>query len=115
MNNYYIRVYGLVARIPEGKVATYGQLAAMLGNPLTARQVGYAMNAAPECLQLACHRVVNKKGEMQSGNVFGGAERQRQSLEMEGVIFLENGCVDAKKCMWRPEILNEFNTPVGGK
>jgi methylated-DNA-protein-cysteine methyltransferase-like protein len=106
VNKFYAGVYEIVARIPEGKVTTYGQLAAMLGNPLAGRQVGYAMSAAPEGYHLPCHRVVNKKGEMQPGSVFGGAEAQRMILEQEGVIFLESGCIDLKKSIWRPEIIN---------
>jgi len=102
MNKFYADVYELASLIPEGKVASYGQIASMLGNPLAARQVGYAMNAAPEHLHLPCHRVVNKKGEMLPGIAFGGAEEQRKRLEQEGVIFLDNGCIDMKKSMWRP-------------
>jgi len=102
MNLFYAAVYELAAQIPEGKVAAYGQIAAMLGNPLAARQVGYAMNAAPEHMHLPCHRVVNKKGEMLPGSAFGGPAEQRKSLEQEGAIFLDNGCIDMRKSMWRP-------------
>jgi len=103
MNKFYADVYELAALIPEGKVAAYGQIASMLGNPLAARQVGYAMNAAPENLHLPCHRVVNKKGEMLPGSAFGGVEAQKKRLKQEGVIFHDNGCIDMKKSMWRPE------------
>lgn len=104
MNKYYAAVYEIVARIPAGKVASYGQIAAMLGNPLAARQVGYAMNAAPEHMNLPCHRVVSKEGRMLPGAVFGDFGMQRKTLEQEGVVFLENGCIDMKKSLWRPEV-----------
>ena len=105
MNRFYADVYEIVARIPAGKVATYGQIASMLGNPLAARQVGYAMSAAPEDSEIPCHRVVNRKGEMLSGIAFGGAAAQRKRLEAEGVCFRPDGCVDFARSLWRPEFM----------
>ncbi len=103
MKNFYSDVYEIVAEIPRGKVITYGALAAMLGKPLGARQVGYAMHHAPTHLSLPCHRVVNQKGEMLRGDAFGGEDSQRALLEDEGVIFKDNGCIDMKRCLWRAE------------
>ena len=100
MNEFYAHVYTVVALIPKGKVATYGQIAALLGNPQAARRVGYAMYNAPEDLDLPCHRVINAKGSMLPGAVFGSNNAQREKLEQEGVIFKANGCVDMKKSRW---------------
>lgn len=101
-SQFYDQIYQLVAQIPSGKVATYGQIAAMLGKPLAARQVGEAMRRTPEYLDIPTHRVVNRAGEMAPGYAFGGAARQRGRLEAEGVVFSEAGCIDLEKCRWQP-------------
>lgn len=97
----YDRIYEVVADIPKGRVATYGQIAWMAGNPRAPRVVGYAMRKVSCELNLPCHRVVNRLGEMAPDHVFGGAEVQRALLEEEGVIFLENGRIDMEKSQWR--------------
>lgn len=97
----YDRIYEIVAEIPVGKVATYGQIAWMAGNPRAPRIVGYAMRKAPRELNLPCHRVVNRLGEPAPDHVFGGAEIQRAQLEEEGVIFLKNGRIDMEQSQWR--------------
>lgn len=100
MKNFYKRVYEIVSKIPRGKVATYGQIALLLGEPRSARIVGWAMKAAPDSLKLPCHRVVNRLGEMAPEYAFGSQEVQRALLISEGIIFKEDGCVDIKKCLW---------------
>jgi methylated-DNA-protein-cysteine methyltransferase-like protein len=98
--DFFRRVYCLVARIPAGQVATYGQIAAMLGSPGAARTVGWAMQAAGE--GLPCHRVVNAAGALSPPEVFGpGVQRDR--LEHEGVSFLPSGRIDLKHHLWRGE------------
>jgi methylated-DNA-protein-cysteine methyltransferase-like protein len=89
MNTFFEQVYGYVAQIPCGKVATYGQIARFLGNPRGARQVGWAMRHCPE--QLPWQRVV-----MADGSVTGGVytDLRRKLLEEEGVTFLPDGRVD---------------------
>ncbi len=91
---FFQQVYDLVAQIPKGKVTTYGGIAARLGGYYSGRTVGFAMRAAPSERKLPCHRVVNKKGEMSPGYVFGSAARQRKMLQDEGVPFLPNGNID---------------------
>ena len=98
----FARIYSFVAAIPAGKVMTYGQVARLLQVPCPARVVGYAMHGAPERLGLPCHRVVNRKGEMAPGEIFGGAETQRLILKREGVKFLRDGRVDLDACLFRP-------------
>ena len=98
--DFFQRVYKIVSQIPEGKVATYGQIALLLGEPRSARIVGWAMKAAPKELNLPCHRVVNKLGEMAPSYVFGSMELQRDILISEGITFKENRCIDMKKHLW---------------
>lgn len=99
--NFFIRVYDIVSRIPEGQVATYGQIALIAGNPYASRIVGYAMKRAPSEQNLPCHRVVNKEGSMAPDHVFGGQDLQRSRLEQEGITFKTNGCINMEKHLWR--------------
>lgn len=101
MEGFFKKVYQIVAQIPEGKVATYGQIAALLGEPRHARIVGWAMHDAPKELNLPCHRVVNKSGNLSPGYIFGPGE-QRVLLEREGVSFLGNGRINMKEHLWEP-------------
>ncbi len=96
------QIYDVVAQIPSGKVATYGQIADMVGRPRGARTVGWALHSVPEHLGLPCHRVINQSGELAPKHVFGGYEIQRELLESEGVKFESNGKVDLEKCLWCP-------------
>lgn len=100
MKDFFSRVYKIVSEIPEGKVATYGQVALLLGEPRNARIVGWAMRSVPKHLNLPCHRVVNKFGEMAPEYVFGSAELQRFMLISEGITFKKNGCIDMEKHLW---------------
>ncbi len=101
MNGFFKQVYQVVAQIPSGKVATYGQIAALIGEPRNARVVGWAIHDTPKELNLPCHRIVNKMGDLSPGHIFGPDE-QRILLENEGVTFKENGRIDLKKHLWEP-------------
>jgi methylated-DNA-protein-cysteine methyltransferase-like protein len=96
---FYETVYALVRRIPAGRVVSYGQLAWMLHEPRQSRLVGRAMRCCAE-RDVPCHRVVNSQGRLVPGWL-----EQRRLLELEGVAFRENGCVDMKRCLWRPDCL----------
>ena len=87
-------VYDVVAQIPAGRVATYGQLARLVGMPGYARRAGRALASAPE--GVPCHRVVNA-----SGRTVPGWTAQRELLEAEGVPFRRNGCVNLAQAAWR--------------
>ncbi len=100
-SNLYQDIYDIVADIPEGRVATYGQIAWMAGRPRAARVVGYAMHRVPNGLDIPCHRVVNRSGQMSPPHVFGGEDIQRAMLQEEGVVFLKNGYIDMEKCQWQ--------------
>lgn len=92
-------VYAAVRRIPRGRVATYGQIARMIGRPRAARVVGYALSAAPA--DVPCHRVVSRQGGLSEAFSPSGRETHRLLLEMEGVAFREDGTVDLETCLWR--------------
>lgn len=90
------RIYEAVCRIPEGRVATYGQIAAMAGNPRMCRAVGNALHKNPDPEHIPCFRVVNSKGELSGAFAFGGADEQKNRLEAEG-IEVDNGKVDLSR------------------
>ena len=93
----YEKIYEAVKSIPKGKVATYGQVATLVGNANLARTVGNALHTNPDKSIIPCHRVVNCKGGVAEFYAFGGPEAQRKLLESEGVLFKENGKIDLNK------------------
>lgn len=99
---FFDRVYDVVMQIPKGNVATYGQIAKLIGAPRCARQVGYALHVNPKPGIIPCHRVVNCYGALAGAFAFGGAEVQQMLLEQEGVIVID-GIVDLKNYQWRTE------------
>lgn len=97
MGSVFKKIYSVVRRIPEGKVATYGQVAFAAGNPRWARVVGYALHVNPDPSFIKCYRVVNREGRISSAFAFGGENRQKELLQNEGVIVNDEGYVDLKK------------------
>lgn len=97
MANTFERIYEQVMLIPKGKVATYGQIAMMAGNPRWSQIVGYALHVNPRPGVIPCHRVVNRFGETSGSFAFGGEDVQRRLLEEEGVEFDENGRIDLSR------------------
>lgn len=91
------KIYDVVMKIPKGKVATYGQVAFLAGNPRWARVVGYALHNNPAPGIIPCHRVVNREGKTAAAFVFGGGDVQRAMLENEGIVFEKEGHIDLKK------------------
>jgi methylated-DNA-protein-cysteine methyltransferase-like protein len=102
---YYEQVWNLVRQIPRGKVASYGQIALMIPSPngvdfesykaFSPRWVGGAMAACPD--DVPWQRVINSQGKISERS---GAERQRQLLEEEGIVFAKDK-IDFKKYGWR--------------
>ena len=90
------RIYEAVKKIPRGKVATYGQIAAMAGEPRMARAVGNALHKNPDPDTIPCYRVVNSKGMLSGEFAFGGAGAQAKLLEADG-IDVTGGRVDLEK------------------
>ncbi len=87
-------IYEAVKQIPEGSVATYGQVAEAVGNRRLSRVVGYALHVNPQPGVIPCHRVVKKDGEVSSAFAFGGINRQVELLQAEGVAFTDETHVD---------------------
>jgi methylated-DNA-protein-cysteine methyltransferase-like protein len=98
----YQEIYEVVKRIPPGRVATYGQVAAIAGLPGHARQVGYALHALPEHSTVPWHRVVNASGEISARAVAGAELVQRQLLVREGVRLNARGRVSLAQVRWVP-------------
>ena len=104
--DFFQKVYDLVRRIPPGKVATYGQVAALLAAPQSARLVGYALNAlktgSNHLRDVPWQRVINSQGKISllPGN---GFEIQRDLLLTEGVVPDENSVYDLQKYLWKCE------------
>lgn len=93
------KIYDVVKQIPCGKVATYGQVALLAGNPRWARVVGYALHVNPDPETIKCHRVVNRDGMVSKAFAFGGENMQIQLLKDEGVEVID-GKVDLKIYQW---------------
>jgi methylated-DNA-protein-cysteine methyltransferase-like protein len=100
--HFFSDVYRLVARVPRGKVVTYGQVAALLGFPHAARAVGAALRHLPPALArtVPWQRVINASGGISLRGDVLRVEEQRWLLEYEGVAFTRQGKVDLKKYRW---------------
>lgn len=109
MQSVFERIYDVVRKIPLGRVATYGMVAQLAGNPRWARVVGYALHSNPEPGVIPCHRVVNRFGGLAPSFAFGGENRQRELLQNEGIGFEEDGTVDLTRFLWNG--LTEEETP----
>jgi methylated-DNA-protein-cysteine methyltransferase related protein len=96
---FHQQVYRIVKRIPRKRVATYGQIAKIVGR-CTARMVGYALAALPDGMAVPWHRVINRLGEISPRSGGDGALRQRRLLEKEGIRFDARGRVDLRKFRW---------------
>ena len=88
-------VLSVVEEIPEGRVATYGQIARLTGRDRNARLIGRILSISEYYGQYPCHRVVNH-----AGRTAPGFTAQKQLLLEEGVEFRENGCVDLSRFQW---------------
>lgn len=97
----YQRIYAAVRRIPHGRVATYGQVAAVARLPGRARQVGYALAALASSTSVPWHRVVNAAGAISLRPMDGGIS-QRILLEREGVRFDPRERIPLERFGWRP-------------
>lgn len=95
-------IYRVVARIPKGRVASYGQIAALAGLPGRARQVGYALAALQGGTDLPWHRVVNAAGRISPRARDESVPLQRVLLEAEGVEFDASGRIRLEQYRWNP-------------
>ena len=105
-NRTFERIWRIVARVPRGRVATYGQIARMAGLLNGARTVGWAMRAVPDEARIGgrpipWHRVINAQGSISLRGGGGGASRQSAALRREGVRVRTGGRVDLGRYLWR--------------
>ena len=101
--DFFDRVYKVVAKIPYGKVTTYGAIAKVCGIKSAARTVGWAVNGAKDS-GLPCHRVVNRNGELTGKLHFGDPNLMEDLLRSEGIEFTQDGKVKIVKFLWKPKI-----------
>ncbi|MGB1941832.1 MAG: MGMT family protein [Flavobacteriaceae bacterium] len=101
-SDFFNRVYAIVRQIPEGRVTSYGAIAACLGMRRSARMVGWAMNAAHTKPDVPAHRVVNRNGLLTGKHHFGGPRVMQQLLENEGHHIENDQIIDFKQVFWDP-------------
>ena len=94
------RVYELVAQIPKGRLMTYGQIAALCGNPQAAWEVGQIAHFGPK--DLPWQRVLNKQGGLTSAYTWGGIEGHKKELEAEGIVVSDDFKAEIDKLIWWP-------------
>jgi len=92
------RIYEVVRQVPRGQVASYGQIASLVGAGCDARTVGYAMAGTPQGQDIPWHRVINREGKISLPGE--GGQLQRMRLEAEGVVFDARGRIDLKRFGW---------------
>jgi methylated-DNA-protein-cysteine methyltransferase-like protein len=99
----HAKIHAVVRRIPSGRVATYGQVAALAGLPNHARLVGYALHALADSTTVPWHRVVNAEGRISIRGLVAASVTQRLRLEQEGVRFGPGGRVKLSEYRWDPK------------
>lgn len=95
------KAINIIQKIPKGKVATYGQIAAYAGNPYAARQVVRILCSSSEKYGLPWYRIINRKGQISLKPNYG-YEIQKQLLQKEGVKFDKNDFIDFDRYLWSP-------------
>lgn len=99
MEPFTVRALHVLKAVPPGRVVTYGQVAAMAGDPRGARQVVRILTTLSEAENLPWHRVINAKGMVSLPGK--GGQEQRARLESEGVTFCSDGTVELARYQWR--------------
>ena len=103
-HNFFEDVFEIVRLIPKGRVTSYGAIAKYLGTKMSARMVGWAMNAAHSEKGIAAHRVVNSQGLLTGKHHFKTPTAMQRALEKEGVKVLKDKVVDFEKRFWNPTL-----------
>ncbi len=114
MSRFFEQVYQLVSLIPAGKVASYGQVAALLGAPHAARTVGWALHGLPEGTQVPWQRVINYRGRITNTSSPHSAALQRALLEAEGIRFGADDRVDMEVYRWEGPTFAELDAILRG-
>jgi methylated-DNA-protein-cysteine methyltransferase related protein len=103
--SFFEDVWDVVRLIPRGRVTSYGAIAEYLGTKMSARMVGWAMNACPG--DVPAQRVVNRNGLLTGKHHFPGPHTMESLLRQEGVAVSENRVVDFDQLFWDPRSLDE--------
>ena len=98
-NRFVYEVLEVVGEIPRGKVATYGQIASLVGRPKNARLVGKILSQVELFGDYPCHRVVNA-----SGRLVPGWLEQKELLETEGILFRSPTNISLREYQWNPAV-----------
>lgn len=107
--SFFADVYDVVRQIPKGRVTSYGAIATYLGTKLSARMVGWAMNAAHTAKpKIPAHRVVNRNGMLTGRFHFSTPTLMEELLKKEKVIVKEDKIIDFKTVFWDPTIALAF-------
>jgi len=114
MSRFFEQVHRLVSLIPAGRVASYGQIAALLGEPRAARTVGWALHALPDETTVPWQRVINVQGRITNSSHSGAAEIQRVLLEQEGIRFSTDGRVDMTVYRWEGPTVAQLDSILRG-
>ena len=99
----YKKIYDMVGQIPEGQVATYGQIAKLIGFPKHARHIGFALSRLENNSHIPWHRIVNAKGKISLSGIDGCDDYQRMLLEEEGIVFNDKNLISLTDFQWQPE------------
>ena len=103
--SFYEQVYKVVRQIPNGRVSSYGAIAAYLGTRGSSRMVGYAMNASHTAYpKVPAQRVVNRNGLLSGKFHFGSSDLMQQLLENEGIKVVNDKVLDFKNIFWDPSV-----------
>ena len=102
MNNFFNDVYEVVKLIPHGRVTSYGAIATYLGTKMSARMVGWAMNAAHGLDDVPAHRVVNRIGLLTGKMHFSTPDKMQEQLEQEGIVVVNDKVKDFSSVYWDP-------------
>lgn len=103
-SSFFEQVFAVVKLVPRGRITTYGTIAAYLGSRMSARMVGWAMNAAHGDASVPAHRVVNRNGMLSGKMHFGTPTRMEELLRKEKIKVVEDRIVDFNKLFWDPSV-----------
>ena len=101
-HNFFEDVYEVVKLIPQGRVTSYGAIARYLGTGMSARMVGWAMNACHGLKNVPAHRVVNSQGLLTGKHHFGTPTAMQRGLEKDGIKVTKDKVQDFEKRFWDP-------------
>jgi len=101
--DFFEQVYAVVRLVPEGRVTSYGAIAAYLGAKRSARIVGWAMHGAHNVQDVPAHRVVNRAGQLTGKVHFSDPDRMEELLKAEGIVVKNDTVQDLRNVFWDPE------------